>query len=95
MKIKTNYISVNGGATFTNPRDGQTYNIVTIGNQIWFAENLNFIPNKKTIGVTTTILIIVDFMASFILGLQPRMSVLPAGIYQQITNGKHWKCFLV
>ena len=46
-QTKTNYISVNGGATFTDPRDGQTYNIVTIGNQIWFAENLNFIPNKK------------------------------------------------
>ena len=33
----------NGGSTntFTDPRDGQVYNIVTIGNQIWFAENLN------------------------------------------------------
>ena len=40
-----------GSSTFTDPRDGQTYDIVTIGNQtgnkssgdqIWFAENLNF-----------------------------------------------------
>ena len=30
-----------GGSTFTDPRDGQVYNIVTIGSQIWFAESLN------------------------------------------------------
>lgn len=29
-------------STFTDPRDGQTYNIVQIGNQTWFAENLNY-----------------------------------------------------
>lgn len=30
------------GATFTDSRDGQTYDIVQIGNQCWFAENLNY-----------------------------------------------------
>ncbi len=29
-------------STFTDPRDGKTYNIVQIGSQCWFAENLNY-----------------------------------------------------
>ena len=39
-ETKTSFILVKG--IFTDPRDDQTYSIVTIGSQIWFAENLNY-----------------------------------------------------
>lgn len=39
-ETKTNLIMVKG--TYTDSRDNQTYSIVTIGDQIWFAENLNY-----------------------------------------------------
>lgn len=33
---------------FIDPRDGQEYDIVTIGNQTWFAENLNFVTGNSS-----------------------------------------------
>ncbi|MCG3164638.1 MAG: hypothetical protein POELPBGB_00397 [Bacteroidia bacterium] len=48
-ETKYGYITVNdttngcdGSSSFTDPRDGQTYSIVQIGNQCWFAENLRY-----------------------------------------------------
>jgi uncharacterized protein (TIGR02145 family) len=37
---------LNDGGIFTDPRDGQEYRTVKIGNQIWMAENLNYKTGK-------------------------------------------------
>lgn len=46
-EITIEIIEGGGTGTFADPRDEQTYKTIDIGNQTWFAENLNFTTSNS------------------------------------------------
>ena len=48
-ETKNGYITVATTGTFTDPRDGKTYNTVMIGEQVWMAENLSYASENSKV----------------------------------------------
>jgi uncharacterized protein (TIGR02145 family) len=46
------YVSKNGEAVFIDKRDNKAYKTVTIGTQVWFAENFAYLPMVDTVNVS-------------------------------------------
>lgn len=45
---KNNTVDDGNNGTFTDPRDGYVYNTIKIGDQVWLAENLAYLPSVNS-----------------------------------------------